>query len=349
MDYDFWNGKKVLLTGHTGFKAGWLAVWLNAAGARLFGVSIDRVSDPDFFTACEIASLFEREWREDIRDLQAMRKIMSEVQPEILMHLAAQPIVKYGLVNPAETFAVNVVGTANILQAAQEINSVRTIINVTTDKVYRNREWDWSYREVDDLGGKDPYSSSKSCADLCAQSFYKTYFEDEGVGLASVRAGNVIGGGDWAAERLVPDFFRALDISQPFRMRNPESIRPWQHVLEPVNGYLTLAEHLHKAPSSYSGEWNFGPRDEDCKSVSWMIDYLTSKAPVKVILETTPNDKEAKLLKLDSSKAQAKLGWHGRLSIDQALSFCLEWHKGWKAGNALAVTRKQIEFYNATR
>lgn len=347
MNKDFWNGKKVLLTGHTGFKGGWMSVWLHAAGARLFGVSIDRVSDPDFFTACEVPSLFEQEWRADIRDLQAMRHVISEAQPDILIHMAAQPIVLYGLANPAETFAVNVVGTANVLQVAKETSSVRVIINVTTDKVYRNLEWVWPYREVDTLGGKDPYSSSKSCADLCAQSFYLSYFRDEEVGLASVRAGNVIGGGDWANDRLVPDFFRALDAGQPLHIRNPASIRPWQHVLEPVCGYLTLAEQLYQAPSSYSGEWNFGPRDEDCKPVGWMVGYLANRAPLNVVQESAASDKEARLLKLDSSKAKAQLGWSGRLSVEQALDFCLEWHQGWRAGEALARTRAQIEAYDA--
>lgn len=324
-----------------------MSVWLHAAGARLFGVSINRVSDPDFFMACEVPLLFEQEWREDIRNLQAMRRVMAEAQPDILIHMAAQPIVLYGLMNPAETFAVNVVGTANVLQAAKETPSIQAIINVTTDKVYRNFEWVWPYREGDALGGKDPYSSSKSCADLCAQSFYLTYFRDEGVGLASVRAGNVIGGGDWATDRLVPDFFRALDIGQQMHVRNPRSIRPWQHVLEPVGGYLTLAEQLYQAPSTYSGEWNFGPREEDCKPVGWMIDYLAARASVKVVCEPVVNDKEARLLKLDSSKAKAELDWTGRLSVEQALDFCLDWHQGWHAGEALARTRAQIEAYEA--
>ncbi|MBO9506231.1 CDP-glucose 4,6-dehydratase [Thalassospira sp. A3_1] len=347
MNGDFWNGKKVLLTGHTGFKGGWMSVWLHAMGARLFGVSIDRVSDPDFFMACDVQSLFEREWRSDIRDLQEMRSIMTDAQPDILIHMAAQPIVLYGLVNPAETFAVNVVGTANVLQAAKETPSIRAIINVTTDKVYRNLEWIWPYREGDVLGGKDPYSSSKSCADLCAQSFYLSYFKAQEVGLASVRAGNVIGGGDWAADRLVPDFFRALDAGQALRIRNPSSIRPWQHVLEPVSGYLNLAEQLYQAPSKYSGEWNFGPRDEDCRPVGSMIDYLADRAPVEVVYETAANDREAKLLKLDSSKAKAELGWSGRLSVERALDFCLDWHNGWHNGRALALTKSQIEAYNA--
>ncbi|MGZ2406219.1 CDP-glucose 4,6-dehydratase [Rhizobium ruizarguesonis] len=349
MNRDFWSGKKVLITGHTGFKGGWMSVWLQAAGARLFGVSIDRVSDPDFFMACEVPSLIEQEWRADIRDLQAMRHVFTEAQPDILIHMAAQPIVLEGLVNPAETFAVNVVGTANVLQAANETRSIRAIVNVTTDKVYRNFEWVWPYREGDVLGGKDPYSSSKSCADLCAQSFYQTYFRDASVGLASVRAGNVIGGGDWAADRLIPDFLRALDASKPLRIRNPGSIRPWQHVLEPVCGYLSLAEQLYREPATFSGEWNFGPRDEDCKPVGWMVEYLAAQAPVEVVLEPAVNDKEARLLKLDSSKAKAELGWSGRLSVEQALEFCLEWHRAWHAGDALKCARAQIEAYNGNR
>lgn len=349
MNKDFWSGKKVLITGHTGFKGGWMSVWLQAAGARLFGVSIDRVSDPDFFMACEVPSLLEHEWRADIRDLQAMRHVFTEAQPDILIHMAAQPIVLEGLVNPAETFAVNVVGTANVLQAANETRSIRAIVNVTTDKVYRNFEWVWPYREGDVLGGKDPYSSSKSCADLCAQSFYQTYFRDAGVGLASARAGNVIGGGDWAADRLIPDFLRALDARKPLRIRNPGSIRPWQHVLEPVCGYLSLAEQLYCEPAKFSGEWNFGPRDEDCKPAGWMVEYLAAQAPIEVVLEPAVNDKEARLLKLDSSKAKAELGWSGRLSVEQALEFCLEWHRAWQAGDALKCARAQIEAYNGNR
>jgi CDP-glucose 4,6-dehydratase len=347
MNKNFWADKKVLITGHTGFKGGWMSVWLHTAGARLFGVSIGQVSDPDFFTACNLPSLFEKEWRADIRDLEVMRDVMAMARPDIVIHMAAQPLVLYGLLNPAETFAVNVIGTANVLQATHETRSVRAIVNVTTDKVYQNREWVWPYREGDNLGGKDPYSSSKSCADLCAQSFYQTYFEDDGVGLASARAGNVIGGGDWAADRLVPDFFRALDGAQPLHIRNPGSIRPWQHVLEPVCGYLTLAERLYDAPSSYSGEWNFGPRDEDCKPVSWMAGYLASKAPVTVMYEPAVNDKEARLLKLDSSKAKAELGWGGKLSVEEALDYCVEWHQAWHAGEALHQTKSQIEAYHA--
>lgn len=349
MNKDFWSGKRVLLTGHTGFKGGWMSVWLHAVGARLFGVSNDRVSNPDFFIACEVPSLFEQEWRADIRDLQAMRHVMIEAQPDILIHMAAQPIVLYGLANPAETFAVNVVGTANVLQAANETQSIRAIVNITTDKVYRNLEWVWPYREGDVLGGKDPYSSSKSCADLCAQSFYQTYFRDKMVGLANARAGNVIGGGDWAADRLVPDFFRALDAGQPLRIRNPASVRPWQHVLEPVCGYLTLAEQLYQAPSVFSSEWNFGPRDEDCKPAGWMADYLAAKAPVDIVQEPATHTKEARLLKLDSAKAKADLGWSGRLSVEQSLDFCLEWHQAWHSGDALACTRAQIEAYNGNR
>lgn len=349
MNKDFWSGKKVLITGHTGFKGGWMSVWLHAAGARLFGVSIDRVSDPDFFLACEVPSLFEQEWRADIRDLQAMRRVFTEAHPDILIHMAAQPIVLQGLVNPAETFAVNVVGTANVLQAANETRSIRAIVNVTTDKVYRNFEWVWPYREGDVLGGKDPYSSSKSCADLCAQSFYQTYFRDGGIGLATVRAGNVIGGGDWATDRLVPDFFRAVDSNKPLRIRNPGSIRPWQHVLEPICGYLTLAEQLYREPTKFSGEWNFGPRDEDCKPVGWMVDYLAAQASIDIALEPTANDKEARLLKLDSSKAKAELDWSGRLSVERALDFCLDWHQAWHVGAALRCTRAQIEAYNDNR
>jgi CDP-glucose 4,6-dehydratase len=345
----FWSDKRVLITGHTGFKGGWMSVWLHQVGAKLFGISSGRVSDPDFYTACGVSSLYEKEYFEDIRDLAAMRAAVSEARPDILIHMAAQPIVLYGMTNPAETFAVNVVGTANILEAARAVPSIKSIVNVTTDKVYRNLEWIWPYRESDELGGKDPYSSSKSCADLCARSFYLSYFQSAGVGMANVRAGNVIGGGDWASDRLVPDFFRALQAGGVITIRNPRSIRPWQHVLEPVSGYLALAERLHDAPANFSGDWNFGPREQDCKPVEWIIDYLRANAreKIEVVLKPAANDMEARLLKLDSSKAQEALDWAGRLSIEAALSYCLDWYAGYSAARALQVTRAQIEDFNA--
>ncbi len=343
----FWRDKRVLITGHTGFKGGWLSVWLSMVGARLFGLSIGRVSEPDFYTACKVSSLFEREWSENICDLQAVIEAISSAKPDIVIHMAAQPIVLRGLSNPAETFAVNVVGTANVLEACRATHSIRSIINVTTDKVYRNLDWIWPYREGDVIGGKDPYSSSKSCADLCAQSFYLTYFKEQGVGLANVRAGNVIGGGDWAVDRLVPDFFRARDSGQSLSVRNSTSIRPWQHVIEPIFGYMELAERLYQSPSKFSGEWNFGPRPEDCKTVGWVVDYLAARSGVHILIATEANGTEARLLKLDSSKANTHLGWTGRLSIEQALDFCLEWHQSWHSSDALAKTRAQIESYDA--
>ncbi|MDH6264539.1 CDP-glucose 4,6-dehydratase [Bradyrhizobium sp. BR13661] len=349
MDKSFWDGKRVLITGHTGFKGGWMSVWLHRVGARLFGISNGRVSNPDFYTACGVSSLYEKEYFEDVRDLVAMRASVSEARPDILIHMAAQPIVLYGMTNPAETFAVNVVGTANVLEAARAAPSLKSIVNVTTDKVYRNLEWVWPYREGDELGGKDPYSSSKSCADICARSFYRSYFQDLGVGMANVRGGNVIGGGDWARDRLVPDFFRALEVGAPITIRNPRSIRPWQHVLEPVSGYLKLAERLYGDPAKYSGDWNFGPRAQDCKPVEWIISYLRANAERKidVFVEPASNDKEARLLKLDSSKAREGLDWESRLPIETALSYCLDWYVGYSNGRALKVTAAQIEEFNA--
>lgn len=348
MNKAFWTGKRVLLTGHTGFKGGWMAVWLQSLGAKVCGVSDARVSDPDFYSACEISALLDCEVMADIRDLASMRKVMADFMPEIVIHMAAQPIVLRSITHPAETFAVNVVGTCNVLQAAQEVGSAKAILNITTDKVYLNREWIWSYRENDALGGKDPYSSSKSCADLAARSFYLTYFRDSGVGMANVRAGNVIGGGDWAADRLVPDFFRALDMDKSLKIRNPDSVRPWQHVLEPISGYLSLAEALWIKPELRSGDWNFGPSEDDCMPVMWMIKHLVSKAPKKVDIQIdqVENNKEARLLKLDSAKAKAELGWAGKLQVQEALDFCLDWHAGWHAGRAQEVTRSQIEAYN---
>lgn len=307
------------------------------------------LSDPDLYSACGISALLDREVMTDIRDLAAVRTVISDFTPEIIIHMAAQPIVRRSFTNPAETFAVNVVGTCNVLQAAHEVGSAKAIVNITTDKVYLNREWIWPYREVDALGGKDPYSSSKSCADLAARSFYLTYFRDAGVGMANARAGNVIGGGDWAGDRLVPDFFRALDAGKPLSIRNPDAVRPWQHVLEPISGYLALAEALWTNPELRSGDWNFGPSEDDCKPVIWMIEHLVSQASKKVDvqIERVENDKEARLLKLDSAKAKAELGWSGRLQVQEALDFCLDWHAGWHAGRAQEVTRDQIEAYDA--
>ena len=326
VDPIFWQGKRVLLTGHTGFKGSWLSIWLKSMGADLQGLALDPPTKPNLYSQADIASNM-RSAIGDIRDYQFVHGVVFAFKPEIVIHMAAQPLVRYSYKNPIETYATNVMGTVHILEAIRQVSSAKVIINVTTDKCYENKEWVWGYREDESMGGFDPYSSSKGCSELVTAAFRRSYFETSGVALASARAGNVIGGGDWAEDRLVPDILRAFEENKPAIIRNPHSIRPWQHVLEPLSGYLVLAQKLWSNPASYAQAWNFGPRDEDAKSVEWIVKSLAKQwgegASWRVDAGAHPH--EAGYLKLDISKAATLLGWTPRWTLGIALEKIVEW------------------------
>ncbi len=303
----FWQDRNVFLTGHTGFKGGWLSIWLEQLGARVHGYSLQPPTEPSLFEAAGVEDVLASHTIGDVRDRDALSSAMASAEPQLIFHMAAQPLVRYSYSEPVETYSTNVMGTVNVLDAARTAPSVRAIVNITSDKCYENREWDRPYREDDAMGGHDPYSSSKGCAELVAQAYQRSFFGEE-KWLASVRAGNVIGGGDWAADRLLPDFFRAIDAGQPLTIRSPNAVRPWQHVLEPLSGYMLLAEALMESGDAFSGGWNFGPDDGDVWSVRQIVDFLFPDGE-GVNLSNAPQLHEANMLKLDSNKARDRLGW----------------------------------------
>jgi len=326
----FWHGKRVFLTGHTGFKGGWLSLWLQSLGARVYGYALTPPTTPNFFTVANISAGMAGSTIADIRDADTLNKAMAQAKPDIVFHLAAQPLVRLSYAEPVETYAINVMGTVNLLEAVRKTTSVRAVVNVTTDKCYENREWVWPYREDEAMGGYDPYSSSKGCSELVTSAYRRSFLSGTGVALATARAGNVIGGGDWADDRLLPDFLKALDKNQPLIIRSPNAIRPWQHVLEPLSGYLLLAEHLFSDGEEFAGAWNFGPADQDARSVSWIVEKLVAATPnASWEIDKNPQLHEANYLKLDSNKARALLGWQPRWSLENALSKIIDWHQHW--------------------
>lgn len=352
MDASFWKGKKVLITGHTGFKGGWLSLWLQSLGADLVGISLDPPTSPSLYEEADVgAGMISL--REDIRNLEQMKSMISKHQPEIVFHLAAQPLVRYSYSEPVETYATNVMGTLNVLEAIRSAQSVRAAVMITTDKCYENQEWEWGYRENEPMGGHDPYSSSKGCAELLIASYRNSYFpadsfEQHKTALASVRAGNVIGGGDWAEDRLIPDIIRSVEVEEAVRIRNPNATRPWQHVLEPLAGYIELAEKLVNEGSSWAEGWNFGPREEDARPVGWIVKEMArlwgEGAQWKVNEGYHPH--EANYLKLDCSKAHSRLDWWPKWGLDEALSRIVSWHKAFNDGTtARTLCLKQIEDY----
>ena len=345
----FWAGKQVFVTGHTGFKGGWLCCWLSKKGAQVHGYALEPPTEPNFFAVTNLRSYLTSSVIADIRDADALTKAMQAARPHIVLHLAAQPLVRYSYAAPVETYAVNVLGTVNVLEAVRRTPDVKAVVNVTTDKCYDNREWVWPYREHEALGGFDPYSSSKACSELVTAAYRNSFLESKGVHVASARAGNVIGGGDWATDRLIPDFLRAIDNGQPMVLRNPSATRPWQHVLEPLSGYLALAERLYTEGHRFSGAWNFGPEDADSKPVQWIVDYLCSHiAGMTWHRDRTENPHEAHVLKLDISKAKAELGWRPKWSLRTALRLTLAWHQAWKKGSDMAaISLGQIDEYEA--
>ncbi|MFA7317962.1 MAG: CDP-glucose 4,6-dehydratase [Sulfuricella sp.] len=352
MDVDFWKGKRVLLTGHTGFKGGWLSLWMQSMGANVTGYALQPPTQPSLFEVARVGDGM-RSHIADIRDLDRLAAVMRETQPEIVIHMAAQPLVRYSYVNTVETYATNVMGTVNLLEAVRQVGSVKVVINITSDKCYENREWIWGYRENDPMGGYDPYSSSKGCAELVASAYRNSFFnpstfETHGVALASVRAGNVIGGGDWAEDRLIPDFMRAIMAGRPVVIRSPQSIRPWQHVLEPLSGYLLLAQRLWTDGTAFAEGWNFGPVDEDAKPVEWIVEQLTELwgEGASWELDSRMQPHEAHYLKLDISKARMRMGWRPRWNLAYTLESIVEWHRAWKNEEDMhALCLRQIQSY----
>lgn len=351
----FWQDRKVFLTGHTGFKGGWLSLWLQSMGAKVYGYALPPSTKNNFFTTSNVANGMAENIFSDVRKPNMLTKAMQSAKPEIVFHLAAQPLVRYSYNYPVETYEVNVMGTVNLFEAVRKTSNVKAVVNITTDKCYENREWVWGYRENDPMGGFDPYSSSKGCAELVTSAYRHSFLEAEGIALASARAGNVIGGGDWAKDRLIPDFLRYLDEGVTLQIRSPQSIRPWQHVLEPLSGYLILAERLYTNGQGYTEGWNFGSNDEDAQSVHWIVEQLSQISQelkmyqhVKWACDHSAQPHEAQYLKLDSSKAKNKLNWQTHWSLSTALYKTLEWHQAWKNGDDMrSVSLKQIAQYQA--
>lgn len=347
----FWRGKKVFLTGHSGFKGSWLSLWLQSMGAIVKGFALESPTNPALYHEAKIADGMESELG-DIRNLAAITSSMRAFSPDILIHMAAQPLVRLSYREPVGTYSTNVMGTVHVLEAARQCQNLRAIVNVTTDKCYENREWVWGYREQEPLGGHDPYSSSKGCSELVTAAYRSSFFNTpNSASIASARAGNVIGGGDWAEDRLIPDILRAFEQGQPAVIRNPLATRPWQHVLEPLSGYLMLAEKLYSDGGAFAEGWNFGPNDNDAKPVNWIVDQLCACIPgAKWRNEDGQKPHEAGLLKLDSSKAKAKLGWTPRWNIEMALSKTIEWHFAWREmENVSQLCLDQIRKYSLSK
>jgi CDP-glucose 4,6-dehydratase len=343
----FWAGKSVFVTGHTGFKGGWLALWLHNMGARVHGFALAPPTEMSLFTVAGVEKRLASHSIGDIRDADVLSAALVSAKPDIVFHLAAQPLVRRSYAEPEATFATNVMGTVNLLQAVRAAPLVRAVVNVTTDKCYANNEWLWPYREGEALGGRDPYSASKAAAEIVTAAMRASYLTAAGVRVATARAGNVIGGGDWAEDRLLPDFFRSVGAGESLAVRYPGATRPWQHVLEPLAGYLNLAERLTTRPDGIDNAWNFGPADEDSRPVEWLLTHLCAQLP-GAAWHATEGEKlhEAGYLKLDSSRARQMLGWAPRWNLDAALTATLEWHRQWQAGaDMAAVCRAQIADY----
>jgi len=348
----FWNNRKVFVTGHTGFKGSWLCLLLKHLGAEVYGYALDPPTNPSLFVEARIHELVSSTIS-DIRDYDKLLAALQEAQPEIVIHMAAQPLVRESYKFPVETYSTNVMGTVHILEACRHTGSVKSIVNVTTDKCYENREWHWGYRENEPMGGYDPYSNSKGCSELVTAAYRSSYFnpkvyQDHGVALASARAGNVIGGGDWAGDRLIPDFIRAISKGEEVTIRSPHAIRPWQHVLEPLTGYLVLAEKLFTGGAKFAEGWNFGPEDSDVRNVEWIIKNICALwgngAAYKI--DTNPQPHEANYLKLDCSKSKAELTWAPRWDLDTTLKSIVEWNKAWLGKEDIRkVTESQIRLY----
>ena len=352
LNRSFWKDRRVFLTGHTGFKGSWLSLWLSTLGARVVGYALDPPTSPSLYDQAGVAHGLQSIIA-DVRDLPRLSGAIKEFEPDIILHLAAQSVVRTGYENPVDTYASNVMGTVNLLEAVRTLKRKCVVVNVTSDKCYENREWVWGYRETDPMGGHDPYSNSKGCAELVTSAFRDSYFPPEslhehGVALASARAGNAIGGGDWTSFQLIPDLMRAFMAGNSCLIRNPLSYRPWQFVLEPLRGYLLLAERLTENGAAFASGWNFGPLNDDAKPVSWIADSLRSKwgRGASWVQDSAVSAKEARALKLDTSKSATCLDWRPALRLEQALSWIAEWYQAFESGKDLrATTIEQIERY----
>ena len=349
---NFYNGKRVFITGHTGFKGAWLCLWFNQMGAEITGYALEPPTNPSLFDICGIADTISS-IKGDIRNAQQLTEAMQESDPEIVIHMAAQPLVRDSYKIPVETYEINVMGTVNVLEAIRNTPSVRAAINVTTDKVYENKEWLWGYRENEPFGGYDPYSNSKACSELVTAAYRNSYFNQDnygehGVALATVRAGNVIGGGDWAADRLIPDCIASLFNNEKIVIRNPHAIRPWQYVLEPLYGYLLLARRLSYDGIAYADGWNFGPPESEAKPVQWIVEKMCQLLPENegYSINKGPHPHEAHYLKLDCSKAHQELNWWPQWSLEYALCKVTEWYQAYHAQEDMAeVCLAQIKEY----
>jgi CDP-glucose 4,6-dehydratase len=351
-DSSFYSGRKIFVTGHTGFKGSWLCLWLHRLGADVTGYALDPPTEPNLFDLCGIGNLV-RSVVADVRDGDSLKKRMAEAGPEIVIHMAAQPLVRDSYEMPVDTYAVNVMGTVNVLEAARSCGGVKAVVIVTTDKCYENREREWAYRENEPLGGYDPYSSSKACSEIVTAAYRRSFFgggkfSTHGAAIASARAGNVIGGGDWARDRLVPDCVRSLLRGEEIRIRNPHAVRPWQHVLEPLSGYLTLAERLCREGARFGEAWNFGPGEEDARSVEWVVKRICGEwgENARYAVDAGDHPHEAHFLKLDSTKARTELGWLPRWNLETAIGKTVEWTRGYRDGGDLGrLCGEQIRDY----
>jgi len=349
-----WDNRRVYLTGHTGFKGSWMALWLASLGAKVHGYALPPESQPNLFSVARVSECVEHE-EGDIRNLAQMESSIAAFKPEVVFHMAAQPLVRRSYANPIETYSTNVMGTAHVLDIVRRVPSIRAVVIITSDKCYENRESLQGYREEDRLGGFDPYSNSKACAEMVTESYRNSYFPptrfaEHKVAVASARAGNVIGGGDWAQDRLIPDLVRGFLSGNPVAIRNPAAIRPWQHALEPLAGYIALAEHLMQDGSKFAGAWNFGPAEEDAWTVGRIADTLAGiwGNDAKWVHEIAENPHEAGYLKLDAGKARAMLGWRPVLPIEQALGWVADWVMSWQQGESMqAFSLRQITEYQA--
>ncbi len=352
MNPSFWRGKKVFISGHTGFKGSWLSLWLQSMGAKVVGYALDVPTKPSLFEVAEVGKGMTSIIG-DIRDLEKLCAVFAEHKPEIVIHMAAQSLVRYSYIEPVETYSTNVMGTVNLLEAVRSTASVKAVVNITSDKCYENRELVWGYRENEAMGGYDPYSSSKGCAELVAAAYRNSYFhpkryQQHGVAIASARAGNVIGGGDWARDRLIPDILHAISDGRAVVIRSPHAIRPWQHVLEPLNGYLQLAQKLYEEGAPFAEGWNFGPNDEDAKPVQWIVEKLMEQwgDDASWELDNADHPHEAHYLKLDCSKAKMQLDWKPRWNLTHTLAMIIAWQRAYMMKEDMNVkTLEQIGAY----
>jgi CDP-glucose 4,6-dehydratase len=354
VDRDFWRDRRVLLTGHTGFKGAWLALWLQSLGAHVTGFAVGVPTQPSLYELARVGEGMQS-IQGDVRDPDALANALAIARPEIVIHMAAQSLVRRSFAEPRTTYEVNVMGTVNLLDAVRRDSGVRALVNVTSDKCYENREWEWAYREHEPMGGHDPYSSSKGCAELVTDAFRRSYFcTEDSTRIASARAGNVIGGGDWAEDRLIPDLMRAAFERKTLSVRNPDSIRPWQHVLNPLGGYLALAQALWSS-AELAGAWNFGPAEEDARPVAWIVARIAELWPERLPVDIDARPRiapphEARYLKLDSSRARSLLGWRPQWGLAEGLEATVGWYRAMREGEGVAaVTAEQIEAYERAR